>query len=120
MTCSMYAQIGIRDARVIGDMNVGTQYVIVKNQYVVSGFNIEKYYDNYNKTQSLAMSVLNQIELANNKIVREIPYVVYTTPDEKIEFDYSANAFYNLIKNKGYTEEEIIFIQQLVKLTLEW
>lgn len=120
ITCSAYAQVGIRDARVIGNMNVGTQYVIVNKQYVVSGFNIEKFYNNYTETISIAVSTIDQDAIRNNIVKKVAPYVAYTTSYEKIYFDYDDEKFYNFIQNKGYTEEEITFIKQLIELVLEW
>lgn len=118
-TCLTYAQVGIRDARVIGNMNVGTQYVLVNNQYRVSGFNIEKYYG-VDYVISLAVSVIDQNKLNNNQVVKEKPYVIYTSPDDDIYFDYDDNTFLVFVRNKNYTEEEIEFIKNLLKLMFEW
>lgn len=118
-TCSLFAQVGIRDARVIGNMNIGTQYVLVNNQYRVSGFNIEKYYG-IDNVVSLAVSVIDQDMINNNKVVKELPYVVYTTPFETVNFDYTTDKFLQFIRSKGYTEDEITFIENLLKLMFEW
>lgn len=118
-TCSLFAQVGIRDARVIGNMNVGTQYVLVNNQYRVSGFNIEKYYG-VDYVISLAVSVLDQNKLNNNQIVKESPYVIYTSLNDDIYFEYDENTFLVFVRNKGYTEDEIKFIRNLLKLMFEW
>lgn len=119
-TFSLHAQVtGIRDARIVGNLNMGTQYLLINNEYFVSGFNIEKYY-NDGSIQSLSMSVVDQNELAFDRLVKEVPYVVYRLNNEEVYFDYEYSAFITFIKSKGYTNEEIKYINDLIKLLFEW
>lgn len=119
-TFSLHAQVtGIRDARIVGNLNMGTQYLLINNEYFVSGFNIEKYYTD-GSVQSLSMSVVDQNELEYDRLVKEVPYVVYRLKDEEIYFDYDPVLFFNFMKNKGYTNKEIEHINTVVKLLLEW
>jgi len=111
--------IGIREARIIDNMNVGVQYLIVNNDYVVSGFNVEKFYQD-GGIISLSVSNVDQNELINKKIVKIPPYVVYKTPDNEIYFDYNVYDFKKFIQDKGYSEKELNHIDLLLKWLLEW
>lgn len=120
ITFSLHAQVtGIRDARVVGNLNIGTQYLLIGDEYFASGFNIEKYYTD-GSVQSISMSVVDQNELEYDRLVKEVPYVVYRLKDEEIYFDYDPVLFFNFMKNKGYTNKEIEHINTVVKLLLEW
>ena len=66
------------------------------------------------------MSVVDQNELEYDRLVKEVPYVVYRLKDEEIYFDYDPVLFFNFMKNKGYTNKEIEHINTVVKLLLEW
>lgn len=119
-TFSLHAQVtGIRDARIVGNLNMGTQYLLIGDEYFASGFNIEKYYTD-GSVQSISMSVVDQNELEYDRLVKEVPYVVYRLKDEEIYFDYDPVLFFNFMKNKGYTNKEIEHINTVVKLLLEW
>lgn len=120
ITFSLHAQVtGIRDARVVGNLNIGTQYLLIGDEYFASGFNIEKYYTD-GSVQSISMSVVDQNELEYDRLVKEVPYVVYRLKDEEIYFDYDPVLFFNFMKNKGYTNKEIKYINNLIKLLFEW
>jgi hypothetical protein len=119
ITQVVYGQFAMSDARLVGNMNVGTQYVMFNNDWEASGFNIEKFYSD-GGIVSLSVSVIDQYAIYQGKLVKEIPYVVYKTPTEKIQFDYNMNDLVIFLKEKGYLSSEIDYIKQRTIHLFSW
>ena len=119
ITQATYAQFAMSDARIVGNMNVGTQYVMINNDWEATGFKMEKFCNN-GDTIAISVSVVDQYAIYQGKLVREVPYVVYENSLEKIDFDYNINDLVIFLKQKGYLDSEIDYIKQRLTHLFSW